>query len=184
MLKLYIVRHGKTLFNEKHLIQGCCDSPLTEEGIQQAKKLHYELENIPFNACYVSPMHRAIETATTIIQDRDIPLFINNNLKEFNFGSIEGDSEDKLKDIYPIMQGLTVDNFDGDTMQDFTKRILKGLDEIHKENKDGNILIVTHSGVITALLNTISNLPRKDIVHIKNCSVTQLEWNYGWKLCN
>lgn len=129
-------------------------------------------------------MHRAIETATTIIQDRDIPLFINNNLKEFNFGSIEGDSEDKLKDIYPIMQGLTVDNFDGDTMQDFTKRILKGLDEIHKENKDGNILIVTHSGVITALLNTISNLPRKDIVHIKNCSVTQLEWNYGWKLCN
>lgn len=33
MLKLYIVRHGKTLFNEKHLIQGCCDSPLTAEGI-------------------------------------------------------------------------------------------------------------------------------------------------------
>lgn len=184
MLKLYIVRHGKTLFNEKRLIQGCCDSPLTAEGIQQAKKLHNELKNIPFHACYVSPMHRAIETATTIIQDRDIPLFINNNLKEFNFGSIEGDSEDKLKDIYPIMQGLTVDNFDGETMQEFTKRILKGLDEIHKDHKNGNILIVTHSGVITALLSTISNLPKNDIVHIKNCSVTQLEWNYGWKLCN
>ena len=129
-------------------------------------------------------MHRAIETATIIIQDRDIPLFINNNLKEFNFGSIEGDSEDKLKDIYPIMQGLTVDNFDGETMQEFTKRILKGLDEIHKDHKNGNILIVTHSGVITALLNTISNLPENDIIRIKNCSVTQLEWNYGWKLCN
>ena len=82
------------------------------------------------------------------------------------------------------MQGLTVDNFDGETMQEFTKRILKGLDEIHKDHKNGNILIVTHSGVITALLNTISNLPENDIVHIKNCSVTQLEWNYGWKLCN
>ena len=184
MLKLYIVRHGKTLFNEKHLIQGCCDSPLTEEGIHQAKKLHNELENIPFNACYVSPMHRAIETATTIIQDRDIPLFINNNLKEFNFGSIEGDGEEKLKSIYPIMQEKKVDGFDGDNMLDFTKRILKGLDEIHQSNSDGNILIVTHSGVITALLSTISNLPKKDIVHIKNCSVTQLEWNYGWKLCN
>ena len=184
MLKLYIVRHGKTLFNEKHLIQGCCDSPLTEEGIQQAKKLHNELENIPFNACYVSPMHRAIETATTIIQDRDIPLFINNNLKEFSFGSIEGDGEEKLKFIYPIMQEKKVDGFDGDNMLDFTKRILKGLDEIHQSNSDGNILIVTHSGVITALLSTISNLPKKDIVHIKNCSVTQLEWNYGWKLCN
>ena len=176
MLKLYIVRHGKTLFNQKHLIQGCCDSPLTPEGIQQAQKLHDELENIPFHACYVSPMHRAIETATTIIQDRDIPLFINNNLKEFNFGSIEGDSEEKLKTIYPILHG--------DNMPDFTKRILKGLDEIHAKNKEGNILVVTHSGVITALLNAISNLSEKDIIRIKNCSVTQLEWNYGWKICN
>ena len=129
-------------------------------------------------------MHRAIETATTIIQDRDIPLFINTNLKEFNFGSIEGDSEKKLKTIYPILHGQTVDGFDGDNMQEFTKRILKGLDEIHKDHKNGNILIVTHSGVITALLNTISNLPENDIIRIKNCSVTQLEWNYGWKLCN
>lgn len=129
-------------------------------------------------------MHRAIETATIITQDRDIPLFINNNLKEFNFGSIEGDSEEKLKTIYPILHGQTVDGFDGDNMQDFTKRILKGLDEIHKDNKDGNILVVTHSGVITALLNAISNLPEKDIIRIKNCSVTQLEWNYGWKICN
>ena len=80
-------------------------------------------------------MHRAIETATTIIQDRDIPLFINNNLKEFNFGSIEGDSEEKLKSIYPVMQGKKVDGFDGENMQDFTKRILKGLDEIHKKIK-------------------------------------------------
>lgn len=183
MLKLYIVRHGKTLFNQKHLIQGCCDSPLTAEGIQQAQKLHDKLENIPFNACYVSPMHRAIETATTITKDRDIPLFINNNLKEFNFGSIEGDSEEKLRTIYPVLHGQTVDGFDGNNMQDFTKRILNGLDEIHKDNKDGNILVVTHSGVITALLNTISNLPEEDIIRIKNCSVTQLEWNYGWKIC-
>lgn len=184
MLKLYIVRHGKTLFNEKHLIQGCCDSPLTKEGIQQAKTLWVELKNIPFNACYVSPMHRAIETATYILQNRDIPLFINHNLKEFNFGSIEGDSEDKLKFIYPIMQGKKVDGFDGDNMQDFTKRILKGLDEIHQSNSDGNILIVTHAGVITALLNTITNLPKEEVNYIKNCSITQLEWNYGWKLCN
>lgn len=184
MLKLYIVRHGKTLFNQKHLIQGCCDSPLTAEGIQQAQNLHDQLENTPFHACYVSPMPRAIETATIITQDRDIPLFINNNLKEFNFGSIEGDSEEKLKTIYPILHGQTVDGFDGNNMPDFTKRILKGLDEIHAKNKEGNILVVTHSGVITALLNAISNLPEKDIIRIKNCSVTQLEWNYGWKICN
>lgn len=34
---LYLMRHGQTLFNKRKKIQGACDSPLTEEGINQAK---------------------------------------------------------------------------------------------------------------------------------------------------
>ena len=34
---LYLMRHGQTLFNLQHKIQGWCDSPLTELGIKQAK---------------------------------------------------------------------------------------------------------------------------------------------------
>ena len=33
---LYLMRHGQTLFNVEHKIQGWCDSPLTEQGIKQA----------------------------------------------------------------------------------------------------------------------------------------------------
>ena len=38
MKKLYLMRHGETLFNVQHKIQGWCDSPLTENGKQQALK--------------------------------------------------------------------------------------------------------------------------------------------------
>ena len=34
---LYLMRHGQTLFNLRKKIQGSCDSPLTDEGIRQAK---------------------------------------------------------------------------------------------------------------------------------------------------
>ncbi len=34
---LYLMRHGETLFNVQHKIQGWCDSPLTARGIQQAQ---------------------------------------------------------------------------------------------------------------------------------------------------
>ena len=34
---LYLMRHGQTLFNVEHKIQGWCDSPLTEQGIKQAE---------------------------------------------------------------------------------------------------------------------------------------------------
>lgn len=181
MLTIYLVRHGKTIFNEKHLIQGWCDSPLDKEGIEQADILHKQLSCIPFNACYVSPLGRAIETAEHIIAGRDIPIYINEDLKEFSFDSMEGDSEEELRNIYPVLQGNEVKGFDGESMPAFTKRILHGLDTIRNENRDGNILVVTHSGVITALLKTVSNLPEKDIIHINNCSVTKLTWNYGWK---
>ncbi|KTT85669.1 phosphoglycerate mutase, partial [Mammaliicoccus sciuri] len=35
--KLYLMRHGQTLFNEKKKIQGASDSPLTQLGIEQAR---------------------------------------------------------------------------------------------------------------------------------------------------
>lgn len=34
---LYLMRHGQTLFNQQKKIQGWCDSPLTKQGIEQAK---------------------------------------------------------------------------------------------------------------------------------------------------
>lgn len=37
MPKLYLVRHGFTNFNMRHIIQGWVDSPLTERGIKQAE---------------------------------------------------------------------------------------------------------------------------------------------------
>ena len=39
---LYLMRHGQTLFNVRRKIQGWCDSPLTENGVKQAKWLRPE----------------------------------------------------------------------------------------------------------------------------------------------
>ena len=47
-LKFYFVRHGKTLFNLKGRMQGWCDSPLLDEGIQQAENVASALRNVPF----------------------------------------------------------------------------------------------------------------------------------------
>ena len=48
MKKLYLVRHGQTLFNELHMTQGWCDSPLTELGRKQAKEAGRSLRNVDF----------------------------------------------------------------------------------------------------------------------------------------
>ena len=58
MKKLYLVRHGQTLFNELHMTQGWCDSPLTELGRKQAKEAGRSLRNVDFSAVYTMRLFR------------------------------------------------------------------------------------------------------------------------------
>ena len=46
MTRIYLLRHGQTLFNQKNLIQGSCDSKLTAKGIAQAKAVYDDDGNL------------------------------------------------------------------------------------------------------------------------------------------
>ena len=61
---LYLMRHGQTLFNVEHKIQGWCDSPLTELGIKQAEiaARYFDDNKITFDHCYASTSERACDT--------------------------------------------------------------------------------------------------------------------------
>jgi len=61
---LYLMRHGETLFNQLHLIQGACDSPLTQKGIEAAKtaEKHFKENGIKFDHAYSSTQERASDT--------------------------------------------------------------------------------------------------------------------------
>ena len=69
-IQFWYVRHGETLFNRKGRIQGVCDSPLTDIGIEQAKKTAEALEDQPFDRIFVSSSGRAKETAAYLLQGR------------------------------------------------------------------------------------------------------------------
>lgn len=89
MRKLYLVRHGQTLFNLRGKTQGWCDSPLTELGIQQAEitRSFFTDNNIKIDELYSSTSERAIDTANII---SNLPVNPRKGLKEWNFGKMEG----------------------------------------------------------------------------------------------
>ena len=64
---LYIVRHGKTVFNLEAKVHGWTDSPLSELGISQAEKVGKGLKDISFNTAYSSDIKRAADTAKFIL---------------------------------------------------------------------------------------------------------------------
>ena len=92
---LYLMRHGQTLFNLRKKIQGSCDSPLTDEGIRQAKVAgkYFTDKGIAFDAAYSSTQERACDTLE-IVTNNKMKYERLKGLKEWNFGLFEGESED------------------------------------------------------------------------------------------
>ena len=96
---LYIVRHGKTISNLEAKVHGWTDSPLSELGISQAKKVGEGLKNITFKAAYSSDIKRAADTAKIILNanKNETPelqeLF---GLREWNYGGYEGIDETNM----------------------------------------------------------------------------------------
>ena len=64
MKEFYLMRHGQTRFNVQHRLQGVCDAPLTEVGIEQAKKAgQYLVKQEPiFDHVFTSTSERASDT--------------------------------------------------------------------------------------------------------------------------
>lgn len=180
MLRIYIVRHGETLFNVQNKIQGWCDSPLTEKGIRQAKAVGKGLKMIPFVSCYCSTSERVMDTAQLILEGRDVPIYPTKKLKELNFGSIEGDSEEKLFSLgFEKMAEGFVD-LGGETMNMLLKRVMSALEEIRQNTPDGNVLVVSHGGAIITLLSSLDAKVREGLMDaanprgVENCSVSIL----------
>ncbi|MCI1663650.1 histidine phosphatase family protein [Bifidobacterium crudilactis] len=67
LLHLHLVRHGQTMFNRYNRLQGWSNSPLTSQGMQDARRAGEKLADVSFAAAYCSDTTRAEITARTIL---------------------------------------------------------------------------------------------------------------------
>ena len=91
-MKIYIVRHGATALNAKHVMQGRLDEPLNKNGRDLAVLTGQAIKGMHFDHCISSPLNRAMETAEIILREsgNDIPIITDERLLEMNFGDLEG----------------------------------------------------------------------------------------------
>ena len=175
---LYIVRRGETLFNHKRIVQGRCDSPLTQEGREQALALGRGLHDIPFVHVYCSPLGRTVETAQCIMAERSVPVSYVKDLQEISFGTIEGDPiTPKFKDLLSHLEGFAI--YGGETLPQAGERTVKAWREIAFRHPSEDVLIVSHGGVIMAGLEALkpgcTSALRAMGKAPANCSVTTVK---------
>jgi broad specificity phosphatase PhoE len=178
-MNIYLLRHGISVSNEKRIVCGASDYPLSTRGLAQAVAVCAELDKQTFSRIYCSPLQRAQQTIAHLIQQlvvTSVPALV-----ELDTGDVSHITVAELYAHSPRYQyqGLSPDLKypGGECLNDMMARVTGWFDQ-EKKNwaDDENILIAGHEGTVCALLHSlldldISNYPtfaigNCDYVHI------------------
>jgi len=157
---IYITRHGQTQWNVEERMQGFQDSPLTEQGIQQALWLRNALQHVHFDVLYTSPSQRAEKTAEILHEQRDCELICHDDLREIYMGDWEGRTRQEVQlqspDAYVAFwetPHLYIKENGGESYYDLQKRAIGFVNSLLLRHEGETILIVTHAATLKTILN-------------------------------
>lgn len=147
MSTIYLIRHGLTEWNDRGVFQSVSDIPLSDEGIRQAEEVKAIcIDKLKIDVVYSSPLIRAIQTAEIITEGRNLPIIIEKNLIERDFGRYEGVK--MTQEIFSEISHDYAPGFDGEQLGDAMKRFDRVLKKIAEDNPGKNILIAGHGNLI------------------------------------
>ena len=185
-MNLLLIRHGQSVANSEGRLQGQLDSPLTDQGREQARALAHRLvrEGWPVSAIHTSDLRRAAETAKLLGSALQAPLFLDQRLREYDVGMLTGLNEDEIKHMYPeIWHALVhsprwpaIPGEEGNHA--FQKRIVSMLDDIRSNHdQDGSVAVVSHGRTLGMILAQLLGIDpdRRTTFRFGNTSLSVVE---------
>jgi broad specificity phosphatase PhoE len=173
-MEIYLLRHGTSTANERQLVCGASDYPLSEKGNEQAIDICVHLNKIPFDRIYTSSLSRAKNTIKYLDSNRH-PIIVDE-IKELNTGVVSHMALNDLwlSDIRYMRPWLTPNLRypGGETFNEMVTRITQWYDkEIEFWSDNEKILIVGHEGTLRSIYLKIFNLEVKSYPAFKigNC---------------
>jgi broad specificity phosphatase PhoE len=162
-MRLYISRHGESEANVQQVYSnGLGVHGLTEVGRQQAAELAGSLRGTPFAALYCSPVLRAVETAAIVAEQLGLTYQIEDGLREYDVGVLEGRTYDQETDrIYweVTRQWMVEMNWDarmegGESCNDIAARFMPFIRRLEGQygQTDANVLLISHGGTLRCML--------------------------------
>lgn len=190
LTRFLLVRHGETLWNLEHRIQGQGNSELSAAGILQANAIATRLAGERVDRLVSSDLGRTLQTAAPIAAATGLPIELNAGLRERAFGIFEGRTLAEIAAAYPseharwrsrdpvwAMPG-------GESLAEVRARVESTLRHIAGGGAR-RVVVITHGGVLDAVYRIVTGIaddaPRA--WPLVNASMNQIELHEaGWQL--
>ena len=177
-----LIRHGEPVGGQK--LRGSLDDPLSELGWKQMQQsvLHAQ----PWVSIISSPLSRCHAFAHELSQNLNLPLKVQPQFQEINFGIWEGVSIKELMQSQPDALRNYWQNPDkfapqgSERMDDFLHRVHSAWDQLIEHSRGTHNLLVCHGGVIRAILMRVLNMPKTSMwnIDVPYASVSRLVYHH------
>jgi probable phosphoglycerate mutase len=176
-VQLLLVRHALPLRSEPG--QGS-DPDLSEDGIEQAKRLPDALARFPIARLVSSPQRRAVQTAQPVADVLNLPVEVDERLAEYDrdlphYIPIEQIAKENPQELERLISGRLPSGVDEEA---FMARIFAAVDDIvAAADREDTVAVFSHGGVINALLHRVLRTERLLSFNVDYASVTRLLWS-------
>ena len=179
-MRVWVIRHGESEANQKGLLTGWLDFPLTEQGKKEAELVKNFLSGVSFDKIYASDLTRAKSTAEIAIPGCQYETMAM--LREINVGTIAGQPLASVKNIRPMTKD-GYGSFGGESRAEFRDRVVTFMKIIETEDRD-NIAVFSHAGVIRNFLDIALGIVHdRSKICCNNCTVAIFEYCHSnWRL--
>lgn len=176
-MKVYLSRHGQTVWNHRDVVSGRTDIPLTEKGLEQAETLAELVAETEVDLILASPLQRAQQTAQAVARRIGAPIITEPLLLEQDFGSYE-----EVDRFYPPYLEYRKDFFrrfpdGGESVAMVAARAYQVIGKLQTQYKDHTVLLVSHGAFCRAFRTWFVDTPNEDFYkwRMTNCQLVEFE---------
>ena len=169
-IRLLLVRHGVTDWNDEGRVIGSTDLLLSNDGRKQAQQLGIRLSGEPIDITFSSDLRRASETARIISTKCKTPLVIDNRLREVDFGLWEGMTvkqiqEEYTKEFDDWKNNSSFSPPNGERYPSITARMQSFLGDLKQKHWGDTVLIVSHGVILQMMIFQLMDFPYRNDWH-------------------
>ncbi|MDD5650339.1 MAG: 2,3-bisphosphoglycerate-dependent phosphoglycerate mutase [Candidatus Nanoarchaeia archaeon] len=176
--KIFLFRHGSTVYNEKHIFTGWKDSKLTKNGILEAKKVGKKLKNKEIDVAFCTRLSRSKDTLKEVLKyHKECFLIIKDDrMIERSYGNLQGISHEQFikkygKDLFDkYHRSYDIRPPKGESIKDVEKRVLSFIKDLLifiKKNKV-NVAISAHGNSMRPFRRYFEKLSVNEMIKLEN----------------
>jgi ribonuclease H / adenosylcobalamin/alpha-ribazole phosphatase len=153
----HLLRHGRTEHTPERRYSGRNDLPLSLTGRAEAEAAATRAAGLGIEAVVASPLRRTRETAEIVARELGLPVVLDDDLVELDFGDLEGLTFDEALAKHPLatrrfMSDVTVAAPGGESIIDLSARVARARGRVLARHAGRSVLVVSHATPIKLFL--------------------------------